>query len=207
MDAMRTENPGTARERILETALRLFYRQGIRATGVDKIIAESGVAKMSFYRNFPSKKDLVLAFLDRRHAFWMDWFKARIEAQSEREGRFRLGFIAGFLREWFESPEFRGCAFINTATETVDLSAEERRRVLDHKQELIDYLAGRLDAAGRGESGRVAALALLIVDGAIVRAQMTGDPGIADDAQSLLDMLDREAASGWRPAASGGAGQ
>jgi len=68
----------SARDRILETAQRLFYRHGIRAVGVDRIIAESGVAKMSFYRHFPSKRDLVIAFLERRHRFWMDWFTRRV---------------------------------------------------------------------------------------------------------------------------------
>src|SRR6218665_2250806 len=63
-----------ARDRILVTAHQLFYRDGIRATGIDRIIAESGVAKLTFYRHFPSKDDLVLAFLDYRHDRWLAWF-------------------------------------------------------------------------------------------------------------------------------------
>ncbi|MDD2769897.1 MAG: TetR/AcrR family transcriptional regulator [Methylococcus sp.] len=185
------EKPSSARERILETAQRLFYRNGIRATGVDRIIAESGVAKMSFYRNFPSKKDLVLAFLERRHEFWMGWFRASMAAQIEREGRFRLAFVAEFLREWFESPDFRGCAFINTAAETAELSDDERQRVVGHKDELCSYIAGLLRPGAAGESLAKARLAVLIIDGAIVRAQMCGDPAIAGEAGVLLEMLER----------------
>ena len=68
-----------ARERILQTALKLFYENGIRATGIDRIIAESGVAKMSFYRYFPSKTDLVAEYLRNLNDLWMEWFTTAVE--------------------------------------------------------------------------------------------------------------------------------
>ena len=67
----------SARDHILDTAKRLFYRDGFRATGIDRIVAESGVAKMSLYRHFPSKDDLIAAFLDWRHAHWTAWFMVK----------------------------------------------------------------------------------------------------------------------------------
>lgn len=96
----------SARDRILETAQRLFYRYGIRAAGVDRIIAESGVAKMSFYRHFPSKKDLVVAFLERRHRFWMDWFTRRVQELAENRTSPGLAVLADALQEWFSEPDF-----------------------------------------------------------------------------------------------------
>lgn len=185
---MNSETPNlTARERILETARRLFYKQGIRATGVDRIIAESGVAKMSFYRNFPSKKDLVLAFLQRRHDFWMGWFTGRVEVLSG--GKPGLAVMADALKEWFAEPTFRGCAFINTVAETSEYPAEEVQIAQSHKQDLCDYIQTRIPP--QPLAPQLARQALLIVDGAIVRAQMTLDPEVADEAKALLTLLDR----------------
>ncbi|HEX7687297.1 MAG TPA: helix-turn-helix domain-containing protein, partial [Burkholderiaceae bacterium] len=100
------------RERILRTAHELFYREGIRATGIDRVIAESGVAKLTFYRQFESKDALVRAFLDARHARWMAWFA---DALSRHGGGLRA--IVPSMREWFASPDYRGCAFLNSVGE------------------------------------------------------------------------------------------
>lgn len=185
------QNPTTARERILEAARRLFYQQGIRATGVDRIIAESGVAKMSFYRNFPSKKDLVLAFLERRHDFWMGWFTARVSELGG--GKPGLAVMADVLREWFSQPDFRGCAFINTVAEACDCPTEEFRIAQSHKQDLCDFVETLVPSAPQAEAKRIARLAVLVIDGAIVRAQMTQDPEVAEEARALLSLLEAEA--------------
>lgn len=105
----------SARERILDTAARLFYQDGLRATGIDKIIAESGVAKMSLYRHFASKNELIAAFLDRRHASWMRWFEQDVEARFAASPG--LEVIALALADWFSDEDFRGCAFINAVAE------------------------------------------------------------------------------------------
>ncbi|MGT2433728.1 TetR/AcrR family transcriptional regulator [Cupriavidus basilensis] len=105
----------SARERILDTAARLFYQDGLRATGIDKIIAESGVAKMSLYRHFASKNELISAFLDRRHDNWMAWFEQDVEARFAATPG--LEVIADALADWFTDGEFRGCAFINAVAE------------------------------------------------------------------------------------------
>lgn len=190
------DQPSSARERILATACRLFYQNGIRATGIDRIIAESGVAKMSFYRNFPSKKDLVLAFLRWRHDFWMDWFTRRVDALRRERPAAGLAVMASALREWFEEPGFRGCAFINAAAETVDDAGEVLRLVQEHKQSLCDYIRTLMPDPADAGSGEVARMALLVIDGAIVRAQITGDAGAAaGEAEALLSLLEREAVS------------
>jgi AcrR family transcriptional regulator len=181
--------PVPARERILETALRLFYAHGTRAVGIDRIIAESGVAKMSFYHHFPSKADLIAEFLDERHARWIRWFTARLEARRPKPGR-NLAAVADVLREWFEATDFHGCAFINILAETDRSSVRERTIARRHKEELLDILVGlaRKDGAARpAETGR---LALMVVEGAIVRAEMTGEGAkVAADARRLLEGL------------------
>lgn len=177
-----------ARERIVETAMRLFYKDGVRAVGIDRIIAESGVAKMSFYRHFPSKTDLVCAFLDERHRRWLAWFDDAVQARARRSGR-HLVSVAGALEAWFSDSDFRGCAFINTTTEFADPGSRERQIAVAHKRDLEQRLAALAAADGSPDPARTGKLALIVVEGAIVRAQMTGSAEAARDARRLLSML------------------
>jgi len=175
------------RERILETAMRLFYAEGIRAVGIDRLIAESRVAKASFYRHFPSKEHLALAFLHHRHERWMAWFARRLEARCAEHG-VAMERAAEVLREWFEEPDFRGCAFINTLAEG-SAQGEAISVVQSHKDELQDCLQALARRCGHPRPVQAAEEALLIVEGAIVRAHMTGDAGAADVAGRLLQRV------------------
>ena len=160
-----------ARERLLHTAHRLFYREGIRATGIDKVIAESGVTKVTFYRHFPSKNDLVLAYLEMRHALWMAWF-ADVLARHGQAGT-GLAALAPALGEWFTREDFRGCAFINSVSELGDTVPEVNAIARRHKQDMADLLATLLPPSA-AQVDDAQALAL-VVEGAIVRVQL-GEP-------------------------------
>ncbi|HEV8388829.1 MAG TPA: helix-turn-helix domain-containing protein [Dongiaceae bacterium] len=106
-----------ARERILEAAYALFAHQGTRSVGVDAIIERSGVAKMTLYRHFKSKQDLVLAFLDRREALWTeDWLIREVSARASGP-RERLLAIFDAYHDWFQIEDFEGCSFINVLLE------------------------------------------------------------------------------------------
>ncbi len=164
-----TAPPLSARERILLTAHDLFYRDGIRATGVDRIIAESGVAKLTFYRHFPSKDDLVRAFLDYRHDRWMAWFVDALGRHGAHGGR-GLQALADALEEWFRSPSFRGCAFINSVVEVGASVAGAIDIARRHKDEM-DQVIAQLLPAGATTPALARDLGVL-VDGAILRAQM-----------------------------------
>src|SRR3954469_18658607 len=108
--------PG-ARERILETAYELFSRHGIQAVGVDRIVAEAGVAKMSLYRNFGSKDELVLAFLRAREERWTrGWLQAEAQSRGETPAE-RLLAIFDVFGEWFARTDFEGCSFVNVLLE------------------------------------------------------------------------------------------
>ena len=163
--------PG-ARDRILLAAHDLFYRDGIRATGIDRVIAESGVAKLSFYRHYPSKNDLVLAFLDHRHARWMAWF----EDALARHGGTPEALVPA-LKEWFASEGFRGCAFINSLGELAGSLPEVADITRRHKQDMTDAIAAVLPASRRRR--QQAAAVALAVDGAIIRAQFDQSPDAA----------------------------
>ena len=172
MPGMETTTP-SARERILATAHDLFYRDGIRATGVDKLIAESGVAKLTFYRHFAAKDDLVRAFLDYRHERW--------HGAGAGHG---LQPLLGALEEWFRDPAFRGCAFINSVVEvgaSLQGAADTARR---HKQEM-EQVISELLPPGPQRTARAQAVGVAL-DGAIVRAQMGDVDGALSALRGLL---------------------
>ena len=173
-----------ARERILLAAHDLFYRDGVRATGVDRIIAASGVAKLTFYRHFPSKDALVLAFLEHRHEVWMAWFVDALGQHGAKPGGGTRPLVQA-MHEWFDSEVFRGCAFINAVTElgpALPGAVDIARR---HKAEMVEVIAALLPA----DTDRAAAADAMgaAVDGAIVRAQM----GSAADRRMALQSLHR----------------
>jgi AcrR family transcriptional regulator len=182
----------SARDRILDTAKRLFYRDGLRATGIDRIVAESGVAKMSLYRHFPSKDDLIAAFLDWRHDHWTAWFTAAVDTRIARgEG---LAAVADVLGEWFAQEDFRGCAFINAVAETgATDDPRHREQAVRHKRDLERYLAGLATRLGLAAPDQVAEEVLLCVEGMIVRAQMDPGPGIVEAGRRLLARIERSA--------------
>uniref|UniRef100_C5CRQ2 Transcriptional regulator, TetR family n=1 Tax=Variovorax paradoxus (strain S110) TaxID=543728 RepID=C5CRQ2_VARPS len=183
-----------ARERILLTAHDLFYADGIRATGIDRVIAASGVTKVTFYRHFPSKDDLVREFLDHRHARWMAWF---VDALGRRGAHERAGnagallLLADAMAEWFADPAFRGCAFINAVAEVGGSVEGAAERAREHKREMVEVIAGLLPAALPARMA-LAQAAALGVDGAIVKAQMGGAAlarEAVDDLRRLLEPL------------------
>jgi AcrR family transcriptional regulator len=177
-----------ARDRILLTAHDLFYSEGVRATGIDRVIAESGVTKVTFYRHFPSKNDLIQAFLDYRHERWMHWFIDALAKHGASEGKVAAAVVAA-MREWFESDVFRGCAFINSVVELggslPDVADTSRR----HKQSMVAAIARYLPPASR-RAGDAVAIAVAI-DGAIIRAQYDETPKAALKAlKKLLVVFD-----------------
>ncbi len=171
--------PTNAHDRILHTAHRLFYAHGIRATGIDKVIAEAGVTKVTFYRHFPSKNELILAYLALRHAMWMEWFTATLAEHGHT-----VAALIPTLKAWFEDKGFRGCAFINVVNEM----GEELPAVLEisrqHKDNMTQVIAGLLPPS-RQRKATAKALAVA-VDGAIVHAQMSPD---ADETLRAFDRL------------------
>jgi AcrR family transcriptional regulator len=170
----------------LLTAHDLFYRDGIRATGIDRVIAESGVAKVTFYRHFPSKNDLILAFLAHRHQRWMAWFDEALNRHGNTPHA-----VVPTLAEWFSQATFRGCAFINSLSELGASMPDVVSVVQHHKTDVVARLAKLLPP----DHGADVALTLaLTVDGAIVRAQFDSTPDAA--LAGLRCMLDA-----WLPTA------
>ncbi len=186
-----TPNALPPRQRILLTAHDLFYREGVRATGIDRIISESGVAKVTFYRHFPSKNELIEAFLAYRHDQWLSWFSQSLELHVERLGDVMLA-LAPCLEEWFSDPHYRGCAFINTAVELADMLPESLTIARRHKAQMAEVIARHLPASPERQQ-RAEMLAMLI-DGAIVKVQIEQQ---AQNALLLLSEMLKTLAAAW----------
>ena len=178
----RTRETSEARQRILETADRLFYAEGVRAVGIDRIIAEAEVAKMSLYKHFPSKDDLILAVLQYREGKILEFFGSAMERHGKRtKDKLRAFFAA--LKDWFESPGFRGCAFQNAAVELADPAHAGTKFVREHKRRFQEFLAGLVDEAVGDVAAQVAPAVGLLVEGAIVTAVIQGSPDAVDVAR------------------------
>ncbi len=178
----RIKTTSEARQRILETADRLFYSEGIRAVGIDRIIAEAEVAKMSLYKHFPSKDDLILAVLKYREEKILEFFSTAME-RHEKRTRDRLRAFFAALRDWFMSPGFRGCAFQNAAVELANPQHQGAEFVKGHKRRFQEFLSGLVEESiGKGVA-RVAPAVGLLVEGAIVTAVIQGSPEAVDVAR------------------------
>ena len=168
----------SARERILRTAHALFYAEGLRATGIDRVIAEAGVTKVTFYRHFPSKNDLILAYLNLRHDLWMAWFTEALERHGGASNGAKT--LPPVMEEWFSSQAlggFRGCAFLNGVSEMGPAIPAVVEATRQHKQQMTDAIEALLPPSGLRR--RTAEALATAVDGAIVQAQYSDDPALA----------------------------
>lgn len=130
---MGQSKPGeNAKDRIINKALELFYRQGYIATGINQVIAESGVAKNTFYYYFPSKDDLCVSYLQEMDKHWREEIKAKINMYKKPLER--LFAPLEFLKMWNENNEFRGCPFLNMVSEVTDPKTNIRKEVIYHKE-------------------------------------------------------------------------
>jgi len=159
-----------ARERILAAAYDLFSRQGIRAVGVDSIIAAAGVAKTTFYRHFPSKDDLVLAFLDRREQLWtLGWLESQVTNRSAAPDQ-RLLEVFEVFNEWFHQEDFEGCSFINVLLETTDRGNSIRQASTTYLARIRDFLRRLAEDAGVSQPDDFARKWHMLMKGSIVAA-------------------------------------
>ncbi|WP_158046368.1 TetR/AcrR family transcriptional regulator [Skermanella pratensis] len=160
-------------DRLLTTATRLFCRHGINATGIDRILAEAGVAKMTLYNQFGSKEGLVFAVLEREGEAWRQWFQKAVEELPGSPADKLVG-IFGVLENWFKREGFYGCAFINAVAEHNKEDPRIRALAQAHKKKVLAVIRGLADQAGvLSPEGLTEAIGML-VDGAIIAAVITG---------------------------------
>ena len=171
--------PPVARERILDTAFRLFYAHGIRAVGVDRIIAESGVAKATFYKWFPAKDDLVVAYLDKVDGIWSGQLHDAAEAAGPDPADELVGLFDA-LGAACRREGYRGCAFINAASEFQDPDGPIMRGVLAHRAWFYALVRDAFATAGHPDPDQAAGHYIMLRDGATTAGHL-GDPAQARD--------------------------
>lgn len=183
-DAARRPSP---HERIVEVARDLFCRDGIHATGIDRILAEAGASKMTLYNRFGSKEALLREVLAREGTEWRATFFAGIQAASP-DPTGRLAAVIDALRPWFIGDRFYGCAFMNAAAEGAKGGGATwlREMTAGHHGAILAFLAGLAGDAGYAEPAVLARQVLLVVDGAIAAMMVSGDPAVLDIAARNL---------------------
>jgi AcrR family transcriptional regulator len=181
------------RDDLVDTALRLFYTQGFNATGIDKILAESGVSKMTMYKHFKSKDELILAALTKRDEQFRDWLTSSMEKAASAPHEKLLAMFDA-LEDWFYGRAFKGmgfagCAFINASSEFSQLDHPAHKIAADHKRCVLEYIRTLCEDAGAANPAELAEQIALLKEGAIVTAQVRGMPDAAKIAKSVAQSL------------------
>ena len=178
----------SARGRLLSAATRLFCKNGINATGIDAIINEAGTAKTTLYKLFGSKTNLVHVVLETEGKLWREWFIGTIESGGGN-AQAKLARIFPALKDWFREERFYGCPFINAVGEHDKDLKQFRAIAMKHKKVVLAYIEKLAAEMGAAEPEMLAHQLGLLIDGAIVAAMVSRDPGVADMAGLAADSL------------------
>ncbi len=181
------------RDELVQKALRVFYRNGFQATGMDQLATETGVSKTSMYKHFRTKEDLILAALSLRDEQFRNWLFRRMEMLAKTPGA-QLIAMFDALGEWFVQPGFRGCMFIKASAEYQEHDHPIHAQSAAHKKLLYDHIRNLAQASGTEDPGRLARQLLLLKEGAIVTAQLGHTDNPAADAKAAALFLMANAA-------------
>ena len=165
------------RQALIDTALTLFSRDGYHASGIDRILAESGVAKMTLYKHFRSKEDLIVAALQQCDERFRAWIVADVERRAKTPAR-RLLAIFDTYGAWFEGEydgSFTGCHFVKAAAEYADPSHPIHKTAADHKRAVLAYLGQLAREANSRKPDALARRLFLLLEGALSLASIDGD--------------------------------
>jgi len=174
-----TTNPtrvSEARERLLRTASELFYRDGIHSVGVDRVVETAGVTRATFYRHFPSKEDLVQAYLQRED----EALRAAFAGLGELDGEAALEAVIQGIADDVTRNHTRGCPFINASAEFPDAASPVRQTVAKHRDWFRSTLAATLESAGRDNVAQRAGALVLLRDAALVGGYLDGPDTIRE---------------------------
>src|ERR1700752_600001 len=178
----------SARGRLLSAATNLFCKNGINATGIDAIIDEAGTAKTTLYKLFGSKTNLVHAVLESEGKQWREWFIGAIEAGGG-DAQTKLTRIFPALKSWFGEERFYGCPFINAVAEHDKDQKQFRNIAMRHKKVVLAHIEKLAREMGAVEPEMLSHQLALLIDGAIVAAMVSRDPGVADMAGLVAGSL------------------
>jgi AcrR family transcriptional regulator len=180
------------RDHLVEVATELFNRCGYHASGVDRVIAEAGIAKTTLYRHFRTKEELIVAVLRRIDAQYREGMRAAVERVA-REPKQKLLASFDVLEDWFRGNAFYGCPFMSAASEYNIRNSPVFQEVVLHKRLMIAYFEELARAAGLDEPARIGEEINLLHEGATAVAQVNGDPATARRAKAMAARLINDA--------------
>ena len=165
-----------ARTRLLNTATRLFYTEGLHAVGIDRIVAEAGVTRATLYRHFPSKDDLLVAYLTASDAA----IKSQVEHARSKEGSASdaVRAVGETITDGIRSKGFRGCAFLNAAAEYPAVEHPVHQTVVNHREWFLETVTELLADTGETAPAPAARHFVMLRDGAMVAGCLTPDPDL-----------------------------
>jgi AcrR family transcriptional regulator len=178
------------RDQLINTAIKLFYENGFHATGIDKVLAESGCAKMTLYNHFKSKDELILAAIHRLDETLRNEFMREVErrAKSPRE---RLIALFDVLGDFIGQDGFKGCLFMHAAGEFPDAGHPILGACAEHQRSMRKFIYDLAKAADADDPGALADELMVLKEGAIGRAHTLGKPDVAKDAKrAAIKLID-----------------
>ena len=186
-----TSKAPSKREQLLRTAVELFTKNGIHATGIDTIVEQSGVTKKTLYAHFHSKEELVLAALRQYDGEFRKFFMQQVEAKG-RTPKARLLAIFDVAEAWFRQNNFYGCMFIKAVGEHSEPDTTLRQVCADFKRLMGEYIQELCVNVGARDPQRLAEELALLLEGAIVTAQVSQKPQAAKIAKRAAEVLIKE---------------
>lgn len=190
------EPPKVGRERLIHVAIELFYRHGFQAVGIDRILAEAGVTKTTFYKHFESRDDLLVAAIERRDEWEIQAWADAVRRQAGDDPRAQLLAFIDVMDLWFNSPDFRGCQFINAAAEFPDPRDPVHRVAAAHKRKNRDYFRDLAAAAGARDPESFADQYTVLVEGTLILRQVHGRDDAARAIRPVVERLIRDEIAG-----------
>jgi AcrR family transcriptional regulator len=178
----------TKRDELVQKALKAFYQNGFHATGMDKLVEDTGISKTSMYKHFRTKEDLILAVLRLRDEQFRNWLYRRMEdlADTPKE---QLIAMFDALEEWFAEPGYKGCMFIKASSEYQEASHPIHKQAADHKRLLERHMSDLAGKAGLDDPDTIARQLLLLKEGAIVTANLGHTDHPAREAKAAARQL------------------
>ena len=180
------------REQLVETASRLFAEHGFHATGIDTVLAESGIAKKTLYNHFRTKNELILAVLRKHDSAFRNYFMRQVESLADTP-KDRLIAIFDVAENWFSQKNFYGCLFINAIGEFSETSSPVREICREYKKLMRDYIRELAQQAGANKPAELAEELAILLEGAIVTAQVSQNTNAAEVAKRVAKTLVSEA--------------
>jgi AcrR family transcriptional regulator len=177
------------RQRLTEAAVRRFYRDGFRQVGLDQVLADVGISKTAFYKHFTSKEDLVLAALEMKNVWLQDTFREMVCERGDSTAVAKLRALFDVVHRIIEDDEFQGCIFVNVVMEYPLAHDPAHIAAAQHKQTIEDIVHDLAARAGATDPREMARELCLIIEGAYVTRQVTGNKLSIEVARRIADLV------------------